>query len=43
MIGMPNPEEEFRLFEEVANNVWAKYDEQIQAKTILQLERKRST
>merc|ERR1719264_1418702 len=35
MIGMPNPEEELRLLEEQANNVWGKYDEQIQTKAKL--------
>merc|ERR1711935_928710 len=35
MIGMPNPEEELRLLEEEANNVWGKYDEQIQKKATL--------
>ena len=35
MIGQPNPEEELRLLEEQANNVWGKYDEQIQTKARL--------
>jgi myosin heavy chain 6/7 len=35
MIGMPNPEEELRLLEEQANNVWGKYDEQVQTKARL--------
>ena len=32
---MPNPEEELRRLEEQANNVWGKYDEQIQTKAKL--------
>merc|ERR1711881_318904 len=35
LIGMPNPEEELRLLEEQANNVWGKYDEQLQTKAKL--------
>merc|ERR1739844_541651 len=32
LIGQPNPEEELRLLEEQANNVWGKYDEQLKTK-----------
>merc|ERR1712073_291403 len=32
LIGMPNPEEELRILEEQANNVYGKYDEQIKTK-----------
>merc|ERR1712156_1002838 len=35
LIGMPNPEEELRLLEEQANNVYGKYDEQLQTKARL--------
>merc|ERR1711875_207787 len=35
LIGMPNPEEELRLLEEKANNVWGKYDEQLKTKARL--------
>merc|ERR1712061_900436 len=32
LIGMPNPEEELRLLEEQANDIYGKYDEQIKTK-----------
>merc|ERR1719347_1185904 len=35
LIGMPNPEEELRLLEEQANEVWGKYDEQLKTKARL--------
>merc|ERR1711963_384119 len=35
LIGLPNPEEELRLLEEQANNVYGKYDEQLQTKARL--------
>merc|ERR1719418_44005 len=35
LIGQPNPEEELRLLEEQANNVWGKYDEQLKTKARL--------
>jgi len=35
MIGQPNPEEELRLLEEKANEVWGKYDEKVQLKAKL--------
>merc|ERR1719512_642450 len=35
LIGAPNPEEELRLLEEQANNVWGKYDEQLKTKARL--------
>merc|ERR1712154_145330 len=35
LVGMPNPEEELRLLEEQANNVYGKYDEQLQTKARL--------
>merc|ERR1719493_159568 len=35
LIGLPNPEEELRILEEQANNVWGKYDEQLKTKARL--------
>merc|ERR1711963_1227713 len=35
LIGMPNPEEELRLLEEQANEVYGKYDEQVKTKARL--------
>merc|ERR1719346_950205 len=35
LIGRPNPEEELRVLEEQANNVYGKYDEQLQTKARL--------
>merc|ERR1711972_170805 len=35
LIGQPNPEEELRILEEQANNVWGKYDEQLKTKARL--------
>merc|ERR1719245_698276 len=35
LIGMPNPEEELRILEEQANEVYGKYDEQVKTKARL--------